>query len=249
MGIITLIFVTGCSVGALDGSSDSSTGSGLKIKDPIYTASYKESGKNSFIIYVDLEDHSADKKETQPIKHNFFVRGGKLSSDLLYKDVTARIIAVGGITGSTYPIIRYKINANSNNVGVMSEDPYGNVSNIIWKQAEKITMKGSGSTSTKIKITGIPDDVNFCEVWLSNKTELDFDTFIANGSNTVDSDSTATIVLYNYITEDWNGTGKYYLFMEYNGVQRRNSIYVDITLGTTEIKWDEIEFTPTRFDF
>jgi hypothetical protein len=131
----------------------------------------------------------------------------------------------------------------------MSQDSYGNISNIVWKQAEKITMKGSGGSSTKIKITDIPDDVYFCEVWLSKSTELNFDAFVATGSNTVNSDCTATIALYNYITEDWNGTGTYYLFIEYSGVQKRNSIYINITLGTTEISWNNFQFTPTRFDF
>jgi len=249
IGLCAFTIFAGCDQEGINGGGGSGNGSKGKFNDPIYAASYKESGKNTYIIYVNVEDHSADKNETQPVKHNFFVRGGRLSSDLLYKDVTARIIAAGDIAGGAYPIIKYKINADSYHVGVMSEDPYGNTSNLIWKQAEKITMNGSGSTSTKIKIIDIPDDVHFCEIWLSKNTELNYDAFVANGSNTVNSDSTATIVLYNYTTEDWNGSGTYYLFIEFNGVQRRNDPLIQITMSNNEISWDDFEFVTTRFDF
>jgi len=241
------ILLSGCDQEGINGGSGN--GSKGKFSDPIYAASYKESGKDTYIIYVDLEDHSADKNETQPVKHKFFVRGGKLSSDLLYKEVTARIIAAGDITGSAYPTIKYKINADSYHVGVMSEDPHGNMSNVIWKLADEITMKGSGSTSTKITITVIPEDVHFCEVWLSKTTNLTLDDYVASGSNTVNSDNTTTIIFYNYYTEDWNGFGDYYLFIEYNGVQERSDLLINIAPSNNTIQWDTLELETTRFDF
>ena len=173
----------------------------------------------------------------------------------MYKDVTARIIAAGDLSGGAYPTIKYKINAESYHVGVMSEDPHGNMSNVVWKVAEKITMKGSGSSSTKLTITDIPDGIDFCEVWLSNKTNLTFDDYVAFGSNTVsvvNSVNTAVIVLYNYYTYDWNGSGGsggYYIFIEYNSIQERSGLLIDITTSNSTIQWDELDLVSTRFDF
>jgi len=241
-GIIALFLLAGCNMGAIDSGSSSA-----KFKEPVYTAIYKPSGDNFYTVYIGIEDHSSDKKETQPVKHNFFIRGGKVSSDFLFREASAKLTGVSDIGGGDYPTIHYKLHADSYHVGVMSEDPYGNITNIVWKLAERVNGNGNG---TRITITDLPADLSindsFCEIWLSKNANPKPDEYVAIGSNSIKND-TAIITMYSYFSEDWNAqTGAYYIFAEYNGVQKKGSLTI-VVLTDTKISWEDLE--PANFYF
>jgi len=129
----------------------------------------------------------------------------------------------------------------------MSEDPYGNITNIVWKQAERVKGNGNG---TKITITDIPADLSisdsFCEIWLSDNPNPKPDKYVATGSNSI-TDDTAVITMYGYYSDDWNAPkGAYYIFVEYNGVQKRGSLNI-VVLTDTKISWEDLE--PASFYF